>query len=79
MPPVIAVLNATKKWLKDATDDIRNERLAPLAEQARAIWRMLRQDSNVDLGVFLPRDPARQPIPFPDHRSRKPSRTLAYA
>jgi hypothetical protein len=30
-----------------ATDDIRNERLAPLVEQARTIWRMLRQESNV--------------------------------
>jgi recombinational DNA repair ATPase RecF len=48
----VAMIKAAEKWLKDATDDIRNERLAPLAEQARAIWRMLRQESNVDLGAI---------------------------
>lgn len=37
-------------WLKDATDDLRNARLAPLADQSRAIWSLLRQESNVDLG-----------------------------
>src|ERR1700747_2268999 len=31
---------------------IRNERLAPLAEQPRAIWTMLRRESNVDLGAI---------------------------
>ena len=39
-------------WLKNATDEIRNDRLAPLADQARAIWSMLRQESNVDLGAI---------------------------
>ena len=48
MAPV-PMIKAAETWLKAATDDIRNERLAPLAEQARAIWRMLRQESNVDL------------------------------
>ena len=51
MAPV-TMIKAAEKWLKGATDDIRNERLAPLAEQARAIWRMLRQESNVDLGAI---------------------------
>ena len=51
MAPV-RMIKAAEKWLKDATDDIRNERLAPLAEQARAIWGMLRQESNVDLGAI---------------------------
>ena len=46
------MIKAAETWLKAATDDIRNERLAPLAEQARAIWRMLRQESNVDLGAI---------------------------
>ena len=45
------MIKAAETWLKGATDDIRNERLAPLAEQARVIWRMLRQESNVDLGA----------------------------
>jgi hypothetical protein len=39
-------------WLRAATDDIRNDRLAPLAGQAREIWSMLRQESNVDLGAI---------------------------
>ena len=51
MTPV-PMIKAAETWLKAATDDIRNERLAPLAEQARAIWRMLRQESNVDLGAI---------------------------
>ena len=48
----VTMIKAAETWLKGATDDIRNERLAPLAEQARAIWRMLRQESNVDLGAI---------------------------
>ena len=48
----VAAIKAADKWLKVATDDIRNERLAPLAGQARAIWAMLRQESNVDLGAI---------------------------
>jgi hypothetical protein len=46
------MIKAAETWLKGATDDIRNERLAPVAEQARVIWRMLRQESNVDLGTI---------------------------
>lgn len=49
--PVKALRDA-KKWLVDATDDLRNSRLEPLAGQSRAIWAKLRQESNVDLGVF---------------------------
>lgn len=51
MAPV-TMIKAAETWLKAATDDIRNERLAPLAERARAIWKMLRQESNVDLGAI---------------------------
>ena len=40
------------RWLKSANDDIRNDRLAPLGEQARSIWSKLRQESNVDLGAI---------------------------
>lgn len=41
-------------WLKDVTDEIRNERLAPVVAQATEIWRTLRQESNVELaGVRL--------------------------
>jgi energy-coupling factor transporter ATP-binding protein EcfA2 len=48
----VAEIKAAERWLKGATDDIRNERLAPLADEARAIWAMLRQESNVDLGTI---------------------------
>ncbi len=48
----VAAIKAAEKWLKGAADDIRNERLAPLADEARAIWAMLRQESNVDLGAI---------------------------
>ncbi len=48
----VPALKAAITWLKNATDDIRNDRLAPLGEQAPAIWSMLRQESNVDLGAI---------------------------
>ena len=48
----VASIRAAETWLKAATDDIRNERLAPLAKQARSIWTLLRQESNVDLGAI---------------------------
>lgn len=48
MAPVAAI-KAAEKWLKDATNDIRNDRLAPLTRQSRSIWTLLRQESNVGL------------------------------
>ena len=48
----VASIKAAETWLKCATDEIRNERLAPLAKQAKSIWAMLRQESNVDLGAI---------------------------
>ncbi len=49
---VVPALKKAIAWLKNATDDIRNDRLAPLGEAARAIWSRLRQESNVDLGAI---------------------------
>jgi ABC-type hemin transport system ATPase subunit len=48
----VASVKVAENWLKAATDEIRNERLAPLAKQAKSIWSMLRQESNVDLGAI---------------------------
>ena len=48
----VASIKQARAWLVDATSDLRNARLAPLAHQARGIWAMLRQESNVDLGAF---------------------------
>ena len=39
----VAALKDTEQWLKAAVDDIRNARLAPLADQAREIWGLLRR------------------------------------
>ena len=36
-------------WLQRNAATLRNERIAPLAEQAKAIWAALRQESNVEL------------------------------
>lgn len=49
---IVPSLKAAINWLKAAADDIRNERLAPLGDQARTIWAQLRQESNVDLGAI---------------------------
>lgn len=38
------------EWLRKSLYELRNERLLPLADQARSIWAKLRQESNVDLG-----------------------------
>jgi hypothetical protein len=48
----VASIKAAETWLKGAADEIRNERLAPLAKQAKTIWAMLCQESNVDLGAI---------------------------
>ena len=49
---VVPHIKAAEKWLKDANDDIRNSRLAPITERARAIWTQLRQESNVEVGAI---------------------------
>lgn len=45
-------LKLARSWIADATDELRDQRLAPLADQSRAIWAELRQESNVTLGAF---------------------------
>ncbi len=49
---VVPALTMAINWLKKANDDIRNDRLAPIGDQARMIWSRLRQESNVDLGII---------------------------
>lgn len=46
------IATRAQKWLKDNADLLRNERLAPLADQAALIWAALRQESNVELGAI---------------------------
>jgi DNA repair exonuclease SbcCD ATPase subunit len=40
------------KWLQTNAGELRNERIAPLADEAKRIWAELRQESNVDLGAI---------------------------
>ncbi len=44
-------LKLAEAWWKDAMEAIRDERFAPIAERAIAIWQQLRLQSNVDLGA----------------------------
>ncbi|MEZ5288039.1 MAG: AAA family ATPase [Vicinamibacterales bacterium] len=46
----LADVKQAEAWWKETTEAIRNERFAPIAERAMAIWRQLRLQSNVDLG-----------------------------
>jgi ABC-type hemin transport system ATPase subunit len=47
--PQLKLADEALKWLQANAGELRNERIAPLAEQARQIWAELRQESNVDL------------------------------
>lgn len=48
--PLAAQLDEAVKWLKTNDIQLKNERLLPIADQARDAWSRLRQESNVDLG-----------------------------
>lgn len=50
--PTLTTATQSRDWFKHNLDRLRNERLAPLADQARQIWAELRQESNVDLGAI---------------------------
>ncbi len=45
----LKALKAAERWLKAEADTLRNERFAPLAEQAIANWELLKHESNVEL------------------------------
>ena len=46
----LSLLKSAEDWLKGAGADIRNQRFAPIADQAMATWLFLRQNSSVELG-----------------------------
>ncbi|BBY44165.1 AAA family ATPase [Mycolicibacterium celeriflavum] len=48
--PKLKVADEALKWLQRNAGVLRNERIAPLADEAKRIWAALRQESNVDLG-----------------------------
>ena len=45
-------LDAAENWLQNATDSVRAERFAPIAERSAGIWSRLRQGSSVDITRF---------------------------
>ncbi|MBI3926906.1 MAG: AAA family ATPase [Armatimonadetes bacterium] len=47
--PAVKTLKQAEKWLKDRSNQIGDQRFAPIGEQARQHWALLRQDSNVEL------------------------------
>ena len=47
---VLPIIKDAEDWLKKAGADLRNERFAPIADRATAVWQLLRQNSNVELG-----------------------------
>jgi energy-coupling factor transporter ATP-binding protein EcfA2 len=48
--PTVADLKTAEKWSKAAHDDIRNDRLRPIADRAQETWQALRHESNVEFG-----------------------------
>ncbi|WP_308114872.1 ATP-binding protein [Rhodococcus opacus] len=48
--PIVKRLDKAKKWVTTNATGLRNQRLEPIAVQAREIWLELRHESNVDLG-----------------------------
>lgn len=48
--PQLKIATEALKWLQANAGELRNQRIGPLADQAREIWSTLRQESNVGLG-----------------------------
>lgn len=48
--PKLKMADEAIKWLQRNAGELRNERITPLAAEAKRIWGALRQESNVDLG-----------------------------
>ena len=46
----VDLLAAAEKWLKDNDLRLKNERLSPIRDGAKAAWAKLRQESNVEIG-----------------------------
>ncbi|MGW3413890.1 AAA family ATPase [Streptomyces sp. NPDC000888] len=47
--PRLRQVRAARKWLKEASAELREERLRPFEDHSQRIWEELRQQSNVDL------------------------------
>lgn len=42
-------LTAAEKWLREAADELRDQRFEPVAEQVKQTWEVLRQNSSVEI------------------------------
>lgn len=42
-------LDEAARWVRAASDEVRAERFAPIAEQVKSVWEQLRHDSNVSV------------------------------
>jgi len=45
----VADIKRAEEWLRGTSDEIRAERFAPVAEHARRLWGLMRQQSNIEL------------------------------
>lgn len=50
--PRIRHLKAVRAWLKKTTEELRDERLRPIADQSQAVWNLLCERSSVSLGAI---------------------------
>jgi predicted ATPase len=48
--PDLKDVSSAIAWLREATQEIRDARMAPLTKKSAEVWELLRQESNVDLG-----------------------------
>lgn len=70
-------VKAAEAWWKDATATLRDERFAPIAERAKAIWNQLRLQSNVDLaGVLMEGTAQRRRVTLEVKVDGKPAEAL---
>jgi hypothetical protein len=46
-------IKAAEEWWKETSAGVRDERFAPIADRARAVWNQLRLQSNVNLGAVV--------------------------
>ncbi len=46
----LVALQRAEEWLTSTASELRDQRLAPFAEESQRVWQLLRQQSNVDLG-----------------------------
>ena len=60
----VTQIKAAEKWLKVAADDIRTERFRPVADEAKRLWQVLRQQSNIELEqvALAGSGPTRHPV-----------------